>query len=480
MPFAPPAQAPVGVEPPAPCVALQIRVPSTVSGGQELEYRICVSNQSQAAAHHVIVRNPLPANATFVRATPEPASRATDIVWRLGTLAPGAARELVLVLRPTGAGDITNCARVAFEHGQCVTTRIARPTLSLRKTAPEQVVLHDPITFRLEVTNAGSTPLSDVTLTDLLPRELRYDGDEPSPERRSLLTWNLGTLQPGENKVVEYRALTLEEGTFQNRAVVVAAGGLRQEASTRVTVGKPRLSLSMTGPEKRYANLPAVYQITLANPGAAPVTNVMVTNPLPAGMRLLGASDGGQQVDNEVRWALGTLAGGAKKALTVQLQLVQPMGAEIINRASVRADRDLTAQAEAKTIFQGVAGLTARLSDEDPVDVGREFAYVLVLKNTGTDAANDVKVTATIPAQLQSTDAQGPIKATLQGNKVIFDPIVLKAGQEVKYLIYVKAVKAGDVRFRVDIEARELTAGPLREEESTTVFEEPPGNGGAR
>jgi hypothetical protein len=88
--------------------------------------------------------------------------------------------------------------------------------------------------------------------------------------------------------------------------------------------------------------------------------------------------------------------------------------------------------------------------------------------------ANDVKVTATIPAQLQSTDSQGPSKATLLGDKVSFEAIALKAGEEHRYLFYVKALKPGDVRFRVDIEAKELTAGPLREEESTTIFEETP------
>ena len=49
---------------------------------------------------------------------------------------------------------------------------------------------------------------------------------------------------------------------------------------------------------------------------------------------------------------------------------------------------------------------------------------------------------------------------------------VLKAGEEIRYLIYVKALKPGDVRFRVDIEAKELTAGPVREEAGTTIFED--------
>jgi uncharacterized repeat protein (TIGR01451 family) len=428
-----------------------------------------VTNQSQAAAHHVTVRNRVPANAQFVRATPRPGASEPETIWRLGTLQPGESRDLTLVLRPTG-GEVNCCARVSFEHGQCVTTRVARPALSLRKTGPTQVVLYDPVTFRLEVTNTGQTPLSDVIVSDTLPHELRFDSGTPAPEGRDPLTWNLGTIAPGQQRVIEYRALTMQEGSFSNRAVATAAGGLREETISQLTVGKSQLSLTMVGPQRRYANLPAVFELTISNPGNANASSVTVTNPLPAGTKLVSASDGGVLIENEVRWSVGTLAPGAKK--TLKLQLAAQMPGEVVNRATARADRDLTAQAEAKTLFQGVAGLSANLTGPGLVEVGREVSYILEVKNTGTESVNDVKVTATIPGQLQATDAQGPSKSTIQAEKVTYQALVLKAGETIRYLIYVKALKAGDVRFRVEIEARELTAGPLREEASTTVFEE--------
>jgi uncharacterized repeat protein (TIGR01451 family) len=334
------------------------------------------------------------------------------------------------------------------------------------------VVLYDPVTFRIEVVNGGAVPVTDVVVTDILPKELRYETSTPAAERRALLTWNLGTLRSGEQRVIEYRAITLEAGTFTNRAVVTAAGGLRQETTSRVTVGSAKLSLSMVGPAKRYANLPAVFELTVSNPGSAPASNVVVVNPLPANTRFQSATDGGQLIENEVSWTLGSLAPGAKRTFKFQLAAQNP--GEVLNKATAKADRDLSASAEVKTLFQGVAGLTARLTDTDPIAVGQEVAYVLVVRNTGTDSTNDLKVTATVPAQLQATDAQGPSKANLQGDRVTFEPITLKAGEDARYLIYVKALKAGDVRFRVDIEAKELTSGPLREEESTTIFEEMP------
>src|SRR5712692_7332530 len=114
-------------DPPTPVVTICVRVPAQATAGQELEYRICLENRSAAAAHHVIVRNPLPATARFVRANSEPSAREPELQWQLGTLEGGARREILLVLSPTGADDIKNCARVQFEHGQCVTTKVARP-----------------------------------------------------------------------------------------------------------------------------------------------------------------------------------------------------------------------------------------------------------------------------------------------------------------------------------------------------------------
>src|SRR5258708_7457091 len=88
------------MDPPAPLVSLRIRVPALGSLGQELEYRICVENKADADAHHVLVRNPLPANTRFVSANPKPSALSPELQWNLGTLGPGGCVEIVLILAP--------------------------------------------------------------------------------------------------------------------------------------------------------------------------------------------------------------------------------------------------------------------------------------------------------------------------------------------------------------------------------------------
>src|SRR5262249_42738507 len=121
-------------DPPTPVVTLRVRVPAEAAPGEELTYRLFVENTSRAPAHHVAVKNPLPSHARFVRAAPEPTAMAPALLWQLGTLAPGGRKEITLVVVPTGDGDVSSTARVQFEHGQTLTTRVSKPGLQVRKT----------------------------------------------------------------------------------------------------------------------------------------------------------------------------------------------------------------------------------------------------------------------------------------------------------------------------------------------------------
>lgn len=488
-----PGGTPCPVDPPAPQVAIRVRVVAAAAAGQELEYHIRVVNRSPAAAHHVTVRNPLPANAEFVRAVPEPALHQPELAWHLGTLPPCACREIVLVLRPTGAGDVHNCARVQIEHGQCVTTHIVRPaavilstppppvasSLTVRKTGPAQASRYQAIAFRVEVANTGPAPLAGVVLTDLLPNGLEYlqGEDRPAaPPRRearrthTLLTWDVGTLAPGQQRVFEYSVSAKEEGAFVNRAVVTAAGGLRQESASRLTVGTPRLEMKLTGPEHRYLDHPADYELTVSNPGSASASNVTVSSPIPAGTKFASAGDGGQQVGGEVRWSLGTLPPGASR--TLHLSLTAEKNGAVVVQGRASAEGGLSAAAEVKTLFQGLAGLTADIRSSPAfAEKGEQIRYTITVENTGTADVTELRVTALVPPELRLNDAR-PGTAKLEGNTATFPPATLKPGKAnaLRYEVFATVLGGkNEARFRVKIEARQLTAGPLVKEASTPI-----------
>jgi uncharacterized repeat protein (TIGR01451 family) len=376
-----------------------VRVLACAVAGQELKYHLCVENCSPAAAHHVLVRNPMPKNARFVRATPEPTSREPELQWRLGTLAGGARCEIMLVLAPTGTDDVKNCARVQFEHGQCVLTRIARAA------PPPGVPVGPP------------APLPPVPT-------------KPAPP-----------------------------------------------------LGTAKLALTISGPKQELVNQPATYTITISNPGTAAAGSVLVTGLLPANTKFLSASEGGRFHANQVAWLLGTLAPGASR--TVQLVLRADAAGELCTKATALADPGLKADGEACTVFQGAPAMHCGVVDRnDPIPVGGTTSYVILVWNQGQLPVTNIRIKAVVPREMALVRAKGPAdnklgEQTKEGQIVLYDPLAsLEPGGKREYEVYVKAVRPGDVRFKVEMTADQLKpGGPVHREESTRIYQEE--NGGS-
>jgi uncharacterized repeat protein (TIGR01451 family) len=472
------------VDPATPVVSLRVRVPASSSPNQEIEYRIFAENRSQADAHHVTVRAALPANARLVKATPESASAAPDLSWSLGTLTAGATREMVVVLTPTAPGDVNVCARVQFEHGQCVTTRIEKPAgLSVRKFGPAVAGVNEVLSYRIIVSNRGTVALTGVGLIDKLPEGLEHASG------KATLAWTVGRLGPGEARTIDYQVTARKAGRLCNRVAASGDGGLIDEAESCVVVGgQPggaapppgpgpapaaapgKLTLTMTGPPQRFVNRPATFQITVANTGPGNVGNVVITDVLPAQTTLVSASDNGRLTGNQVQWLIGTLRPGTRR--TVQLALQAQTAGAIVNRATVTGDGGQSVPAEAKTLFEGATGLTFDLDVKDnPVEVGGQTSFIVTVLNQGTAPANKVQVSVTLPDQVQVIDANGPAKYQQQGQQVTFEPLDgLRPQTEVRYQINVKAAREGDGKARAELRGEAIGDRPVLREHNITVF----------
>jgi uncharacterized repeat protein (TIGR01451 family) len=421
-----------------------------------------VENCSKAPAHHVIVRDPLPANAKFVRATPEPNEKGKEVIWRLGTLEGGAKRDISLVLSPTGGDEIKNCARVQFEHGQCVATRLARPKLSLNKNGPSRAILYDALSYELALTNTGEAPLHNLLLTDVLPAGVEHESG------KNRLSWIMGTLEPGQTRSVKYKVIAKSAGKLCNKAIATADGGFHKEMENCLEVTEARLGLKMTGPKQHYVNTPAQYRITVTNLGTAGLENVTLDNLLPPQTGLSTATLGYQTLGDRIRWLIGALPPGASKEFEIALQ-GQRIG-EICNRATASADRGITQTAEVCTQLRGAPALSLEVRDiEDPIEVGASTAYEIVVQNQGMTTATHVSIAATVPDQMEILKASGPPEHRA-GQRVIFDPVTLAAGEVIRYRIDVRARRPGEVRFKVELTADQLSGGAVTQEESTTIF----------
>lgn len=380
-------------DPPVPVVVLRVRVAACAVAGQELEYHLCVENCSPAPAYHVLVHDKLPPNARFVRALPEPTQHEPELQWQLGTLPPGARCKIVLVLAPTGPEDVKNCARVQFEHGQCVVTRIARAA-PVPAVVPEGPVVPPP---------------------------------PPMPP---------------------------------------------------VPAGEAKLTLALVGPKEQAVKQPTTYQITASNPGTAPAGNVLVTAILPAGAKFISATDNGRFHAGQVAWLLGDLAPEGSRTVKVVLQYDQP--GEMCVKATALADPKLKAEGEVCTLVRGASAMLLEMIDtKDPIPVGGETSYTIRILNQGFVPVTNVVIKAIVPPELALVQAKGPVdnKAagqTREGQVILYEPLpALEPGEKRDYEVFVKAVRPGDIRFKIEMTADQLRAGgPVHEEESTRIYQE--------
>lgn len=458
----PPQVPPDDLELPTPAVSIRVEVATQSAVGQELEYRITAANRSAAAAHHVLVRCRLPDNVRYVRSVPAAMVLGRELTWELGTVQPGSRHDIQLILVPSGGEEVDLAVRVQFEHGVRVRTQLARSALRLQKSGPGEAQPGETLTYRLSVTNTGTVPVGNVVIVDELP-----DGLETRDGRR-VLSFSLGTLGVGDSRQFAYEVIARRPGRFVNRATVTADGGLRDEVQAVIVVSEPALDLRISAPSEMSFGRSLAAELTVSNTGSTPLGNVVVTAPIPAGTGLVSASDGGRQVGSQVEWQLGTLPPGAKE--TLELKLRPTTAGRVVILAEARSDRGLRVTADAATVIVGEAGLLLEVVDlEDPVEVGGDTQYNIIIRNQGSAPTTNIRITAFVPPELAVSRVQGPTDHTKEDGKIVFEPLNLPPMRDTIYRVYVRALKAGDVRFRVELTADQLPAGPLREEESTNI-----------
>lgn len=118
--------------------------------------------------------------------------------------------------------------------------------------------------------------------------------------------------------------------------------------------------------------------------------------------------------------------------------------------------------------------MTFEIEKEDPIEVGTASKYVITVLNQGGAPASNIQITATVPAEMDVTGAQGLTPFRQDKQQVIFQPLAtLDAKKEARYEINVKPLKPGQVRFMIDLKADQLGAQPVHKEQITTIYSQP-------
>jgi uncharacterized repeat protein (TIGR01451 family) len=451
-----------------PAVSLEWLGSSTAKIGQSADYTVQVRNICNVPVQQVVVRVRVPKGVTVGATEPRVQAKGGLLVWELDTL--GARQEKHLNLKMTGEsrGEIMPQAWVTFTGSSVMRIQVREPKLMLKAAGPEKALVGDPATFTLTVSNPGDGVAEQVKIHAVLSEGLEH-------ARGSKVDFDIGPLPAGESRNVTVLCTTRVGGFQRCQARAEAEGGLSGKDQASVNVIVPRLHLQMTGPKLRYLERKALYTLKVTNPGDAPATNVTVADVVPAGFKVLAASDGGRHdlQTGAVSWLLGEVSPGKTREVKVEVQAID--AGEHKHKASVVGARGLRAEAELTTRVEGLSDLQVELSDtDDPVEVNGDTVYEVRITNTGSKTETDIRLVATIPDKMQFKQATGPVRYQEKGETILFEPIPKLAPKtDAFFRIHVRAVSAGTVRFKAQVTSTNLT-DPVIKLEQTRIYSDGP------
>ncbi|MDO8648989.1 MAG: hypothetical protein Q7R81_04375 [Candidatus Peregrinibacteria bacterium] len=354
--------------------------PSAITRGGTITYTLTVTNNGPASAQNVSVNDAIPGGGLTYNSAQSDASctlQGNNVVCNLGTMTNGQVKTLSLVFN---VPNQDNCASVAVNNhatvtsqtgetnagnntSQTVTTSINCPTptvadVTITKTGASTVTRGGTLTYTLAVKNEGPASATNVIVTDAIPSGLTYNAgasDASCYQNGSNITCNVGTLADDQVKtlLLVFNVPTqnnCSQTTVQNTATVSTSttesstsNNTSQTVSTTIlcqTSNTTDVTITKTGASTVTRGSTLTYTLTVNSSGPATAQNVVITDPIPAGLTYnSSSSDPSCYLNgNNVTCNIGSLTSGQSKTLNLVFSVPTQTTcsqATVTNQASV-------------------------------------------------------------------------------------------------------------------------------------------------
>ena len=439
---------------------------------QTTVYTISVETTRNMDLTDVTVTDTLPDWLDYVAGSGSPvptsiADSSKTLTWNLGSMQIHEVKEITFEVRGTKSGTWTNNASVEaivavtaqdrnpdeVNASTSEDTTVIKETIEITKDdVVDPVVEGKMIDYFLTVVNTGETTLTEVTVDDTLPSGLVYVGGSSSHDiiidgnDAQHLTWNLGEMSPDEEIVVTFSVMATIKDIYDNVATVTTAQEVGDEDSERTVVLEPGVDITKSDDiDPIFQGNNTTYTITVTNSGETTLTDVAVTDTLPAGMSFVDSDvndpDPDSVVGQTITWNLGTMLQGAVREIIFQAS-GDTTGTHW-NNVVVDSSEDATAAAkEDTTVNPKIFGIDIVKDDRrNDYLVGETVIYDLKITNTGNQTLSPILVTDTLPAELAfegsspAPDASGTPAWTIAS----LDP-----GESTYITVFATALAAGD------------------------------------
>ena len=414
-----------------------------VDAGTGFSYTVTVANAGPSDAVAVSLIDVLPAEFSYVSASPDQGScseLAGTVTCALGTIADGDSVDVVIAVAvPSGtaAGTITNSVSVSSATADPVAGNDATSEDTTIATSADvgvaKVDSADPVdagtgfSYTVTVTNSGSSDATDVSLVDVLPPELTYISASPDQgscgEVAGTVTCGLGTIVSGDSvDVVMAVAVPADAaaGTITNNASVSTttldpvAGNDAASEDTTITTSADLSVAKFDSADPVVAGAGLSYTVTVTNNGPSDAAAVSVVDLLPSEVSFVSATpDQGScsELAGTVTCSLGTVASGDSVDVVIVVAVPSDAAAgTITNNASVSsATTDPVAgndaASEDTTIATSADVSVLKIDSADPVMAGTGLSYTVTVSNAGPSDADVVSLVDVLPPEVTYVSA---------------------------------------------------------------------------
>ncbi len=152
------------------------------------------------------------------------------------------------------------------------------------------------------------------------------------------------------------------------------------------------------------------YTLSYQNTGNQAATNVVISDPLPAGTTFAGATQMGTESGGIVTWQIPSVPGGVSGsvAVTVDVGAGVSDGTTLSNTANIDSDQTSPVNSPVAATLVNAASLAlSKTAPASHVIPGQQFTYSLSYENSGSIDATGTALTDVLPAGLNFVSASG-------------------------------------------------------------------------
>lgn len=507
----------------APVLVLEGTGPEVAGPGQELRYVASMGNAGDTDIANTTLTARIPDGWTLARApSPQPTTiTPTYLVWEQGILPTGEQLDVNVDLIAGRA----NSYNVVFEAR-------GEPNLTAEKSFPVEVVsssiearfapsggitqaeIGESITCEVDVRNTGATALNNVTLA--IETDQGLTGIDKLGQPSTFLEQNVGVILPGQTKSAGIALQVQREGELEATLKVIANQTVLATRSFSIAGIRPRPKTSDIGASIRFVDDTSEFAvgdsptaiIRVENPGETRLSDIQVNIEIPPTLEFsqvdratasenrfnfqLSAPQTGIWTPFDLLPAPDANSGAPFREMKLQFKCLGPTEQGSVQvRATAQEGVEQTASAPFRVRAgiqppsgnggnntpprQGTWNVSLRDSP-DPVVVGRDIRYFLVIENQQNQGDSDVEIFLTIPdgIDIQSVSSDGvqlPIRTPDSDRRIRTLPVVnyVRSGDLLYYTIVVKPRVVDTLVLRASVRSRNIQA-PVGSDVSTTVI----------